>query len=323
MEAIPVGGRNRVSLFCVGLNISGNYTTKPATWNRQRNKNQNDLNQEQEIFCLEVMVLLMGKCPNCGKKQLLLETLDCIVCEKEGCNNCFRFLFRIIEKRGGSGELDKWFVCSDKCLDKLAKEIENQISPSDVPADTWDQIPPIHFLTEKAILNANNSRLLGKIVEKIKKGEELHIYFSEVFVPSSFLSAIGEKEDKVSIPANPLWNRLFRYTSMLKARHFEILREYENAAKVYKALGMYEEAGKARDRRDEIRVKKTEVSVNLDALLEQIKNGGITAVYRCPHCGGKLKIGKNTSVETLKVCEHCGSEIQTMDLAGFLKTVLS
>jgi len=64
-------------------------------------------------------------------------------------------------------------------------------------------------------------------------------------------------------------------------------------------------------------------SVDLNELIRQIKEGGIVAVYRCPHCGGKLKISKDTSVETLKVCEHCGTEIETVDLADFLRTALS
>lgn len=73
----------------------------------------------------------------------------------------------------------------------------------------------------------------------------------------------------------------------------------------------------------EISIKKTEVSIDLNSLLRQLKDGGVVAVYRCPHCGGKLKIDRNASMDKLRVCEHCGSEIETMDLADFLKTALS
>ena len=86
---------------------------------------------------------------------------------------------------------------------------------------------------------------------------------------------------------------------------------------------MYNEARDLREKDRQIIVKKTEVSVDLNALLQQVKDGGIVAVYRCPHCGGKLRVGKDCQLEKLKVCEHCGSEIKTMDLADFLKTVLS
>ena len=220
----------------------------------------------------------MGKCINCGNWKLIQEHLHCIVCGKEGCSKCFSFLFEIIDQNNA---LDKWYACSDKCLDGLAKDIESQISPEDIPADSWDQIPPIHFLTERAVLSVSDSkRLKPNIIERIRKGRKMHVFFAQKFPPHSFRNMIGEKEDKVKIPNNPLWSKLFSYASMLKAQHFETLREHENAAKVYKSLGLYEEAGKARDRRDEIRVKRTEISVNLSSLLKQIKNGGIVAVYR-------------------------------------------
>lgn len=63
--------------------------------------------------------------------------------------------------------------------------------------------------------------------------------------------------------------------------------------------------------------------MDLNTLLKQVRDGGIVVIYRCPSCGGKLKVGKDTSVESLKVCEHCGSEIETIELADFLKTALS
>jgi transcription elongation factor Elf1 len=264
----------------------------------------------------------MGKCVNCGNRKLIQDRFQCIVCGREGCSKCLGFLFEIVEN---GYPLEKIYACSDKCLDDVAKDVESQMSLKDMPADSWNQIPPIHFLTERAILNLNNSkRLQPNVTDRIRKGKELHVYFSpQSFVPKDFLDAIGKREDKVTIQSNPLWNKLFRHASTLKAQLFETLREYENAAKVYKSLGMYEEAGRVRDKRNEIRVKKTDISVNLTNLLEQVRNGGIVAVFRCPHCGGKLKIGKDTKPDSLRTCEHCGSEIETMDLTDFLKTVLS
>ena len=70
-------------------------------------------------------------------------------------------------------------------------------------------------------------------------------------------------------------------------------------------------------------VPDNNISIDLNKLLLQVKDGGIVAVYRCPHCGASLKVGKNTQVEQLATCEHCGSKIDTMDIADFLKTVLS
>lgn len=84
-----------------------------------------------------------------------------------------------------------------------------------------------------------------------------------------------------------------------------------------------EEAGKIRARGRKIVVKNTNVNVDLNTLLKQFAEGGIVAVYRCPHCGGKLKIGKETKASSLRTCDHCGSEMATMDVADFLRTALS
>jgi transcription initiation factor IIE alpha subunit len=86
---------------------------------------------------------------------------------------------------------------------------------------------------------------------------------------------------------------------------------------------MYDKSRELREKDRQIFVKKTDVSINLNALLQQVKDGGVVAVFRCPHCGGKLKINDKTTMNSLRTCEHCGSEIEAVDLADFFKTVLS
>lgn len=98
---------------------------------------------------------------------------------------------------------------------------------------------------------------------------------------------------------------------------------YPDAAKIYEMLGEYDHARKMRERDKRVEVRQTNVSVDLNSLLKQVKDGGIVAVYRCPHCGGKLKISEATTLNSLKQCEHCSSEFESMDLADFFKTVLS
>jgi DNA-directed RNA polymerase subunit RPC12/RpoP len=139
-----------------------------------------------------------------------------------------------------------------------------------------------------------------------------------------------------------LWNDFFfRYEldDMLddlcfetKAMNLEHVGRFEEAAHCYETLAGHhnqvqqrpqflDRARQAREKAKTVRVKQTVVDIN--KLLEQVRDGGIVAVYRCPHCGGKVKIGKDASVESLKVCEHCGSEIEAMELADFIRTALS
>lgn len=252
----------------------------------------------------------MGTCPNCGKKKIFLRKVRCNVCGKVGCDECFDFLFHVV--RNDRVIEDTWYSCSNECFEKIASQIENTIDPKEIRADS--NMPPIAYFVDRIFLKQYaptvSSSLIGQIKNKLQKKEY-------------YVSFTGNVYDSVGFPSGILWNRLVKYTRLIQAKHFETLREFENAAKIYKSLGMYGEAGKARVKRDELTVRKTDISLNLNALLKQIKDGGITAIYRCPNCGGKLKVGSKTTLKSLRTCEYCGSEIEAMELADFLKTALS
>ena len=86
---------------------------------------------------------------------------------------------------------------------------------------------------------------------------------------------------------------------------------------------MYDAARRLRSKDKQITVKRTDVSVDLNALLGQIQDGGIVVIYRCPQCSGKLKIDKSSNIQTIGKCEYCNTEIESMELADFLNTALS
>jgi hypothetical protein len=251
----------------------------------------------------------LAKCPNCQKRSLFLDKVNCLVCGKVGCKNCFKFLFRIGDEY--QSKMEDTYVCSEGCFASFAKQIEDQIEPKEINVE--DELPPFHFFVGRYIFNPNRlSKLNPRVQSHIDKKKRVSIQFSLLDYP--ILN---------TFPENPLWQRLWKNTQLIKAKHFETLREFENAAQIYRGLGMYEEAGRVRAKRDELTVKKTDISLNLNALLQQVKDGGIVAIYRCPHCNGKLKIGNKSTLNSLRTCEHCGSEIEALDLADFLKTVLS
>ena|ERR1035437_8202831 len=83
-----------------------------------------------------------------------------------------------------------------------------------------------------------------------------------------------------------------------------------------KKLKMYDKARLLRVKDKQVIVKQTDISVNLNELLKQVKQGGIVAIYRCPHYNGTLKVNDKKSLESLKNCEHCGSEIDSR-ISGF------
>ena len=195
---------------------------------------------------------------------------------------------------------------------RLSAEVEKQIATMDTNKvdDASTMIPQ---LVKEAILTSKYVRRLSYDVKK--NG----LNFFVVFAPLSELD--------LNPRSNLFWKRLHSSISELfeskRMENWIKAGRFEDAARLLEKSGRYEEAGKMRLKGQQIAVKQTSVSVDLNKLLQQIAEQGIVAVYRCPHCGGKLKVEKGTSEAKLRVCEHCSSEIETMDIADFLKTALS
>lgn len=64
------------------------------------------------------------------------------------------------------------------------------------------------------------------------------------------------------------------------ARNLVQAERFEDAAQTFEALGMWREAGETR--RIARRNVSTQVSVNVNQLIEQMRSGGLTTTYVCP-----------------------------------------
>lgn len=225
------------------------------------------------------------------------------MCHREICDKCAIYLFKLLDDNGSI--LDSWHVCSNKCLEKFAVKVEKQATPQDVNL-LVNVATGIPVLVRRALIF-------------MVPGWDVRMkHFRVCFAPV--------EEIDFNPRGNLLWKRLLalkEYVESITIQNLLTAGNFEEAARIYEKRGMYEEAGKVRATNREIVIRKTEVTVDLNSLLRQIAEGGIVAVYRCPHCGGKLKVSKDSTVDKLSACEHCGNEIQTMDIADFLKTVLS
>jgi len=197
-------------------------------------------------------------------------------------------------------------------MHNLASHVEKQSLP--VVANTFDEVSSmIPQLVKNALLS---EKLRGKLSNKVKaNGVNFFVNFAPLI------------ELDFNPRGNVFWKMLRETTQerveQQRMENWVKAGNFEDAALFLEKRGKYVEAGKMRARGREVVVRQTSISIDLNVLLKQIAEQGIVAVYRCPHCGGKLKIGKATSEASLRVCEHCGSEIETMDLADFLKTALS
>ena len=94
--------------------------------------------------------------------------------------------------------------------------------------------------------------------------------------------------------------------------------DYEGAAQEYEALEMWDKAADAR-RQDRT---VTQVQVNLNQLVDQLRDAGVSTDYACPTCGSHIRITGETSLATLTTCSYCGSVIRTTDLVDFLSKVV-
>ncbi len=106
--------------------------------------------------------------------------------------------------------------------------------------------------------------------------------------------------------------------SKASAEHLILVGRSEDAASIYERIGLWREAGEARRGAS----RHVVVHLDLDKLLETIRKAGISTNYRCPACGGSIRIAGNVGLASLRQCEYCGSTIQTADLADFLALVI-
>jgi len=247
------------------------------------------------------------KCPNCGRKGLLLKSRKCLCCEKKCCENCAFFVLKL-------GIEDKW-ACSTECRQKYEQKVlehptgdigtELNAAFRSIENELWHEA--CFSALDKNDLEWKNWKSL------LKNGRDYATRIMEINTTSS-----DGKE------RNDLRDRFRRRLFLSLASNMQRVGRPLDAAIVYeKELKMYDEARTLREKDKQVAVKRMDITVNLNDLLRQFKDGGIVAIYRCPHCGGKLRVDRDVDITKLKVCEYCGSEIESMDLADFLKNALS
>jgi DNA-directed RNA polymerase subunit RPC12/RpoP len=62
--------------------------------------------------------------------------------------------------------------------------------------------------------------------------------------------------------------------------------------------------------------------VDINHLLEQIRQGNLVVPYRCPNCQAGITISKDTSLDRLTSCPYCGSALIVSDIEKFLSSIL-
>lgn len=249
----------------------------------------------------------------------------CAWCGKPVCNKCLpewvdwlNIKVRMENSNEKAG-FEKIGFCSKSC----SKEFWNLVMayPLDSIGTNMDQFPKkarkLYYLAVIKAFNVNkNIKVRKEVIEKINRALNLETDYGCAII-------MGMNHDGTVKPEWTRTQKSIKLTNLALASNLEKCGRPLDAAQIFENLLMYDKAKKLREKDKHFVVKNTAVSVNLNDLLKQVKDGGIVAVYRCPHCKGKLKLSKETTMNSLRTCEYCGTEIEALDLIDFLHTVLS
>lgn len=233
-----------------------------------------------------------------------MKTRNCIICSKKVCDKCRIYVLSLHV----SGFSKKLWVCCQECYVSFAEKLKGSYLPEAIGTSR----KAITYFTLIRHWGEACMRVLGEVNPKLARefAKKTTLYGEHI------LTKDGKYQSDMK-------DRFSHLATMTLASNLEEAGRLLDAAEIYDNLQMYGKARKLREKEKHIIVKRTDISVDLNRLIQQLRDGGIVVVYRCPNCSGKLKIDKDTSVESLKVCEYCGSEIETLELADFLRTALS
>jgi hypothetical protein len=257
----------------------------------------------------------MGSCPSCGASSFFsVSTKQCVFCGKIVCNKCVpnwhgQFQIKTMMESPSSFPFYQTVgFCSDNCYYQFWENVQKYPVSHIIGTEINGFSYSIQYAWNQAILNSVANDLKAMAQNSI-----------QIHSPNN--------------PSFPWWDgkkvHLYAYApfyskaKLALAENLEKCGRIQDAARIFEELHMYDKSRELRQQDRHILIKNTNVSVNLNSLLQQVKDGGIVAVFRCPFCGGKLKVNQNSTLDSLKKCEHCNSDIATMDLADFLKTVLT
>lgn len=106
----------------------------------------------------------------------------------------------------------------------------------------------------------------------------------------------------------------------IQAQNYVLAERHEDAARLYEAIGMWKEAGDTR--RLKQRQVVTQVHVNVNDLISQLRAMGLTATYTCPACRSPIQITPETRPDALAKCTYCGAVILPTDLVQAIGKVI-
>ena len=116
---------------------------------------------------------------------------------------------------------------------------------------------------------------------------------------------------------NRAYENWVKQVDLEEAQRLITAGRFEDAATIYEKHKMFAEAGQARAGNRTHFVKQ--VSVDMNVLIQQMRQGGITTTYKCPSCGAGIPISGTSTIEGLQKCQYCGTTLQVTDIAKLVQ----
>jgi len=225
----------------------------------------------------------MGTCSKCGKSGFLMTTYTCEDCKKQFCNGCFH-------RTNGIS------LCKD-CLQN------RRMSYYKMMTEQWAGKCPLCGASGSLYMPELSIHRHFQIVENYRK------YYGPIVYDSKLL-------------CNSCHNQITHDTLEIlnDAIRAERAGRYEDAAIAYERLDFLDRARALRERDKTSTVRQ--VQVNLNHLLEQMRQGSLVIPYRCPHCGAGIKISGDMNAERLSQCPYCSGTMAIADIEKFLASIL-
>jgi hypothetical protein len=225
----------------------------------------------------------MARCPECNVSMLLGQ--KCSVCGKRVCGDC------VVHPT-----LKICCSCDNSLKAHERQKLESTFSSGCTVCGAK---------LEQLAIDIRHER-----VEKIM-GDNHFEFWTRNFVESVVCSQCGN--NLVSACTTSLLN---------DAKNAELAGRYEDSARCWEALNCYERAGAIRKMDWKRRTTVRKVDMDVCRILEQVRAGDFVIPYKCPNCGGSIKVNGSTSPERLTRCEYCGEVLSIHEIEKFLAAIL-
>jgi len=238
---------------------------------------------KRDIHGKGIKLDVMGSCVKCKKSGFLLSTYYCEDCKGSFCSECFH------RSNGVS-------LCKD-CLGRRRTHYYTSMT------NQWDGKCPLCGAMGTLYMPEMTIHRQFNIVDGFPK------YYGPILIDSRLMcNACHNQINNATIET---------YRSAIRAEH---AGRYEDAANLYEKLNFLDKARSLRERDKTTTVRQ--VHVNINTLLDQMKQGSLVVPYKCPSCHANIKISGETTADKLTNCPYCGTTLAITDIEKFLSSIL-